>query len=151
MLYRPPVRVLVVGAAGMLGRKLVERLLCDGAVAGEPVSQVSLVDVVEPAPPGRLSVPVETAVADIAEHRVAAELVSARPDVVFHLAAVLSGEAEAEFEKGYRTNLDGTRILLEAVRRAGGGTARASSSPRRSPYSEHRSRTRSATTSTPRR
>ncbi|MGZ4413892.1 MAG: D-erythronate dehydrogenase [Gaiellaceae bacterium] len=114
-------RVLVVGAAGMLGRKLAERLLCDGAVAGRPISQVSLVDVVEPAPPEGVSVPVETAVADIAEHGVAAELVSARPDVVFHLAAVLSGEAEADFEKGYRTNLDGTRILLDAVRRAGGG------------------------------
>jgi D-erythronate 2-dehydrogenase len=39
-----------------------------------------------------------------------------RPDVIFHLAAVVSGEAEADFEKGYRVNLDGTRNLLEAIR-----------------------------------
>ena len=44
------------------------------------------------------------------------ELVSGRPDVVFHLAAVLSGEAEADFEKGYRVNLDGTRLLFDAIR-----------------------------------
>ncbi len=55
-------------------------------------------------------------VADLAEPGVAAELVASRPDVVFHLAAVVSGEAEADFEKGYRVNLDGTRFLLDAVR-----------------------------------
>ena len=44
-----------------------------------------------------------------------------RPDVIFHLAAVVSGEAEADFEKGYRINLDGTRHLLEAIRAIGGG------------------------------
>ena len=46
---------------------------------------------------------------------------SARPDVVFHLAAVVSGEAEADFEKGYRVNLDGTRALFDAVRAVGTG------------------------------
>jgi D-erythronate 2-dehydrogenase len=45
-------------------------------------------------------------------------LVQGRPDLIFHLAAVVSGEAEADFEKGYRVNLDGTRALLEAVRAA---------------------------------
>jgi nucleoside-diphosphate-sugar epimerase len=49
----------------------------------------------------------------------AARLVADRPDVVFHLAAIVSGEAEQDFDKGYRINLDGTRGLLEAVRAAG--------------------------------
>ena len=59
-------------------------------------------------------------VADIGEPAVAPELVAARPDVIVDLAAVVSGEAESDFEKGYRVNLDGTRHLLEAVRLAGG-------------------------------
>ena len=46
-----------------------------------------------------------------------------RPDVVIHLAAVVSGEAEADFDKGYRVNLDGTRNLLEAIRAATPPTA----------------------------
>jgi D-erythronate 2-dehydrogenase len=104
------VRVLVVGAAGMIGRKLAERLSRDGVIAGAPISQLTLVDAVDSA-----------TVADIAEPGVAAELVSSRPDVVFHLAAVLSGESEADLEKGYRINLDGTRFLFDAVRAVGSG------------------------------
>jgi D-erythronate 2-dehydrogenase len=104
------VRVLVVGAAGMIGRKLAERLARDGAVAGAPITELTLVDVVDAA-----------TVADIAEPGVAAELVSSRPDVVFHLAAVLSGESEADLEKGYRVNLDGTRFLFDAIRAVGSG------------------------------
>ena len=113
-------RVLVLGAAGMIGRKLAERLARDGVVAGAPVSLLSLVDVVEPAPP-EAGLPVETAVADLAEPGVADGLVAGRPEVIFHLAAVLSGEAEADFDKGYRVNLDGTRSLFEAVRAVGAG------------------------------
>jgi len=104
------VRVLVVGAAGMLGRKLAVRLAQDGRVA-----ELALVDVDVDAGDA------ETDVADVAEPGVAAALVASRPDVVFHLAAVLSGEAEADFDKGYRVNLDGTRRLLEAIRAVGGG------------------------------
>ena len=51
----------------------------------------------------------------------AAKLVAARPDVIFHLAAIVSGEAEADFDKGYRINLDGTRCLFEAIRKVGDG------------------------------
>ena len=114
-------RVLVVGAAGMLGRKLAERLVRDGVVGGAHVSHMSLVDVVEPACPSGAAFPVEAVVADVAEAGVGAGLVSSRPDVVFHLAAVLSGEAEADLEQGYRVNLDGTRFLFDAVRRVGSG------------------------------
>jgi nucleoside-diphosphate-sugar epimerase len=105
----------------MLGRKLAERLARDGAIAGAPVSQMSLVDVVEPVLPDGATFRVDALVADVADVGVVADLVSSRPEVVFHLAAVLSGEAEADFEKGYRVNLDGTRFLLDAVRRVGSG------------------------------
>lgn len=103
----------------MLGRKLVERLTRDGMLRGERISHAVLADVVEPTAPAAPDFEVENAVADLADPGVARELLSGRPDVVFHLAAVVSGEAEADFEKGYLTNLEGMRLLLEAVRAAG--------------------------------
>ncbi len=102
-------RILITGGAGMLGRKLTERLTRDGALGSTAISQLSTIDV---APPD---------VADLSEPGVAAEAISTRPDVIFHLAAVVSGEAEADLEKGYRVNLDGTRQLLDAIREAGDG------------------------------
>ena len=100
-------RILVTGAAGMVGRKLAKRLTHDGALGDTPISRLDQIDVVE-APDVRI--------ADLAEPGVAEDLISSRPDVVFHLAAVVSGEAEVDFEKGYRVNLDGTRFFLEAIR-----------------------------------
>jgi D-erythronate 2-dehydrogenase len=99
-------RILVIGAAGMIGRKLVQ------ALAGEDAELV-LHDVV----------PFEGAsrVSDLSVPGEAEKLVAARPEVIFHLAAVVSGEAEADFEKGYRVNLDGTRHLFEAIRKQGEG------------------------------
>lgn len=105
----------------MLGRKLAALLEREGSLGGEPISQLSLVDVVEPEQVSRAAFGVATVVADLAEPGVARDLVSGRPDVIFHLAAVLSGEAEADLEKGYRVNLDGTRLLLDGIRTVGPG------------------------------
>jgi D-erythronate 2-dehydrogenase len=113
-------RVLVIGAAGMLGRKLVERLARDGRLGADRISHLSLVDLGVASSPVDARCVVETMVADLAEPGVAAELIAARPDVVFHLAAVVSGEAEDDFDKGYRVNLDATRMLLEAIRACDG-------------------------------
>jgi len=115
------VHVLIVGAAGMIGRKLAARLADDGALGERPLSRLTLADAV--AAPAALAPAVpacEAVVADLAEPGVAERLVASRPDVVFHLAAVVSGEAEADFEKGYRVNLDGNRRLLEAIRALAG-------------------------------
>jgi nucleoside-diphosphate-sugar epimerase len=114
------VRILIVGAAGMIGRKLAERIARD-AVLDRPVSHLTLADLVEPPTPPQAEFDVRAAVADLADPSAAQELVADRPDVVFHLAAVVSGEAEADFDKGYRINVDGTRHLLDAVRSAGSG------------------------------
>ena len=99
----------------MVGRKLTERLVRDATLGGEPISHAALVDVVEPDRPDAPFV-VDTFARDLAEPGVAVELVAGRPEVIFHLAAVLSGEAEADFDKGYRVNVDGMRLLLEAIR-----------------------------------
>ena len=108
-------KVLIIGAAGMIGRKLTERLLRDGRIGDRAIEGLALHDIVEPHHPGG-TVPVSISAFDIAAPGAAAALVANRPDIVFHLAAVVSGEAEADFEKGYRTNLDGTRLLFDAIR-----------------------------------
>ena len=101
-------RTLVIGAAGMIGRKLVERLSKDAG------ADLVLHDVV----------PFESrhkaVVSDLSAPGEAEKLIAARPELIFHLAAVVSGEAEADFDKGYRVNLDGTRQLFEAIRKVGG-------------------------------
>ena len=109
--------VLIVGAAGMIGRKLVHRLVADGNVGGRGIERLTLVDVVAPASPDGQA---EIVSADVAAPDEAERLIENRPDLIVHLAAVVSGEAESDFEKGYRVNLDGTRALLEAVRAADG-------------------------------
>jgi D-erythronate 2-dehydrogenase len=113
--------ILVLGAAGMVGRKLCERLLRDGRLGKSEISRLSLHDVVEPSKPGRTAFPVETFAGDFAVPGAAEKLIAGRPEVIFHLAAIVSGEAELDFDKGYRINLDGTRMLLDAIRLAGGG------------------------------
>lgn len=113
--------ILIVGAAGMIGTKLTERLIKDGGLGGGPIDRLSLFDFVEPALPSGVPFRIDTWDADLAEPGVAEELVAQRPDVIFHLAAIVSGEAEADFDKGYRVNLDGTRQLFEAIRRVGDG------------------------------
>jgi D-erythronate 2-dehydrogenase len=115
------VKVLIIGAAGMVGRKLTERLVRDKGLNGKSIDKLALVDVVAPAAPAGFAGKVETVPADLSAPGKAEAIIAGRPDVIFHLAAVVSGEAEADFEKGYRINLDGTRALLEAIRKAGEG------------------------------
>lgn len=111
-------KVLIIGGAGMVGRKLAERLAKDGTLDGKPVTSLTLYDVVEATAPAGAKFPVETMVDDLPAPGQADKLVAAKPDVIFHLAAIVSGEAELDFEKGYRINLDGTRNLFEAIRAA---------------------------------
>jgi nucleoside-diphosphate-sugar epimerase len=114
-------KILIIGSAGMIGRKLAERLARERRLNGRAITGLALADVVKPLPPAGFPGDVETVRCDLSASGEAEKLIAARPDVVFHLAAVVSGEAEADFDKGYRINLDGTRALLEAIRKASGG------------------------------
>jgi nucleoside-diphosphate-sugar epimerase len=105
----------------MIGRKLAQRLAADGTVAGQEIAALTLHDVVEPGAPAGLAGRVATLAGDLSAPGEAARLAALRPDLIYHLAAVVSGEAEADFELGYRVNLDGTRALFEAFRREGDG------------------------------
>lgn|SRR5689334_14628452 len=111
--------ILITGAAGMIGRKLTARLAKDASLNGKAIERLTLIDVVAPEKPRAISARVETATSDLSSPGAAAKAVGERPDVIFHLAGVVSGEAEIDFDKGYRVNLDGTRALFEAVRSAG--------------------------------
>ena len=113
--------ILIIGAAGMIGRKLTARLVDDGALNARPIDKLTLVDVSAPAKPDKFGGTVESIAADIANPAAVRGIIGARPDVIFHLAAVVSAEAELDFEKGMRINLDGSRALLEAIRAAGDG------------------------------
>jgi nucleoside-diphosphate-sugar epimerase len=113
--------ILILGAAGMVGRKLTDRLVRDGRLGKHEISRMTLHDVVAPAKPAKAGFPVETGASDFAVAGAAEKLIADRPDVIFHLAAIVSGEAELDFDKGYRINLDGTRMLFDAIRLVGGG------------------------------
>jgi nucleoside-diphosphate-sugar epimerase len=112
-------KILVTGSAGMIGRKLVERLVADKTLGGQPVDGLILVDVVDSPIPEGAPKDTRSIVADFSEKGVASTLIQDRPDVIFHLAAIVSGDAEANFEKGYRINFNGSWALLEAIRQEG--------------------------------
>ncbi len=111
-------RVLVTGAAGMIGRKLAARLAADGEVAGRKITALDLHDVVTPTIP-QATFACETFVGDLVDPAQIATLIGRKPELVFHLAGVVSGEAESNFDLGYRVNLDGSRALFDAIRLSG--------------------------------
>jgi D-erythronate 2-dehydrogenase len=110
--------ILVTGAAGMIGRKLTARLVKDGRLNGKKIDRLTLIDVVAPDKPSGFTGTLELSASDLSSPGAATTAAADKPDVIFHLAGVVSGEAEIDFEKGYRVNLDGTRALLEAIRAA---------------------------------
>jgi nucleoside-diphosphate-sugar epimerase len=113
--------VLILGAAGMIGRKLTERLLKEQRIGSREISKLTLHDVVAPQVPANPSFPVSASASDFSLAGEAEKLIASKPDMIFHLAAIVSGEAEADLDKGYRINLDGTRFLLDAIKKIGGG------------------------------
>jgi nucleoside-diphosphate-sugar epimerase len=113
--------ILVLGGAGMAGRKFIERLARDGELGGKPITKVTAQDVVAAQAPKGAAFTFDAIVSDLSVPGEAAKLIASRPELIIHLAAVVSGEAEADFEKGYKINLDGTRFLFEAIRLTGDG------------------------------
>lgn len=111
-------RVLITGAAGMIGRKLTESIVRGGRLGGREVAALDLVDVIAPEPPESTPEGLREA-ADLSAPDTAARLVRRRPDVIVHLAAIPSAGAEEFFEQGYAVNFDGTRLLLDAIRTEG--------------------------------
>jgi nucleoside-diphosphate-sugar epimerase len=116
--------ILVLGGAGMVGRKFIQRIAKEGSLNGRGIESVTAQDVVMASPPAECAGPnapfaFKAVTSDLGDEGEAARLIAERPDLILHLAAIVSGEAEADFEKGYRVNLDGTRALFEAIRQEG--------------------------------
>ena len=117
-------RVIITGAAGFLGKKLAQKLIEKGTVAGpgdsqQPITELVLFDVVEGPGPEAGDVAVEVMTGDLTDPATIAKLFAKPVDSMFHLAAVVSSQAEEDFDLGMRVNFDATRGLLEALRRQG--------------------------------
>jgi nucleoside-diphosphate-sugar epimerase len=107
-------RILITGGAGFIGTKLARALLARGTLAGRPIETIRLVDMVRAQ--GFDDPRVETIVGDVTRPGAVLSWFAGGFDAVFHLAAVVSGQAETDFELGWAVNLDGTRHVLEAAR-----------------------------------
>jgi nucleoside-diphosphate-sugar epimerase len=106
-------RIVVTGAAGFLGTGLIEAIIRRSS----GLSSISAIVAADLAP-CRLSDPrVESHIGSVADAAFIDSIIGTSVDIVYHLAAVLSGQSEADFDLGMRVNVDGTRHLLEACRR----------------------------------
>lgn len=110
--------ILIIGAGGMIGARLARMLARRGTLNGQQIDRMTLADITAPTAPD-FAGSIASMAADIAAPGSAQRLIEGRPDVIFHLAAIVSSQAEADLDAGYATNLDGTRALLDAIRRSG--------------------------------
>src|SRR5262249_51731428 len=104
------------GGAGFIGQRLARRILERGTLAGQPVDEVLLFDNVMPPFDGRM----KFIAGDIADPALINQLIDRADIGVFHLASVVSGGAEQDFDLAMKVNLHGHLHLLEALRRVGG-------------------------------
>src|SRR5215213_365183 len=111
-------RIVITGGCGFLGRRVAMRLLESGTARG-PVEQLVLFDNAPAALPLPDDKRITVVTGDIADRDTVARLIAPDTDAVFHLAAIVSGQAEADTDLGYRVNLDGTRAVLDACRALG--------------------------------
>lgn len=106
--------ISILGAGGFLGRRLARMLAAEGALGGRPINGMTLFDIAAPPAPQAVF-PVRALAGDIAA--LPADAIPPGTDVVFHLAAVVSAAAEADYDLGRRVNVRGTDAVIDACRR----------------------------------
>ena len=115
-------QLLITGGAGFVGARLARTLLQRGQLGGQPITRIVLADMAPPPADLLADARIEARVGPLLQH--CEGLRHETMDGVFHLASAVSGECEADFELGLRSNLDSTRALLDALRqRVRGGAA----------------------------
>src|SRR5438067_13014977 len=111
-------RIVITGGCGFLGRRVALKLLAEDSPLG-PVDELVLFD----SAPSALPLPEDRRLVlltgDIADRETVVSVITRGTDAVFHLAAIVSSQAEADPDLGYRVNLDGTRAVLDACRALG--------------------------------
>ncbi len=109
-------KILIIGAAGMIGRKLTQKLIIENKKSNQ-ISNLILQDII---PVNKPNTAIKTSLlsGDISKESHCADLVEMKPDIIFHLASVVSGEAEKDFDKGWLMNTRATWHLLENIRKA---------------------------------
>jgi nucleoside-diphosphate-sugar epimerase len=108
-------RITILGGGGFLGRKLAVRLAADGTLGGRPITELTLFDLAAPTAPAA-PFPIRCLGGDVADPATVRQAIPPGTEVVVHLAAVVSAQAEADYDLGMRVNLQGTLAVLEACR-----------------------------------
>ena len=110
-------KILITGGGGMLGQKLIAGLAKVGSLNGKKIESITVVDAYKQSQAlDGFDFKITSKIVDITDRAECDAMIAEKPDVIFHLAAIVSGEAESDFEKGYRVNVDGMRNLFEAIR-----------------------------------
>ncbi len=112
-------KILIMGGAGMIGQKLLNLLLKKEKLNNQKISEITLFDIIEAPYPNNTNIPIQTKSGDISDIDISKNLILSKPDIIFHLAAIVSGQAEQEFDLGWNINAKGSWGLFEAIRHKG--------------------------------
>ena len=112
-------KILILGSAGMIGQKLVAKLLSLKTINEKKIQEIILFDVITTPKIDETDIKIQIKTGDFSDPTVSKNLVKDKPELIFHLAAIVSGHAEKEFDLGWNVNAKGSWNLFEAIRSVG--------------------------------
>jgi len=112
-------KLLIMGGAGMIGETLLNLILSNPKLRNKQITEITLFDIIDSPYPSDSKIPIIVKSGDISNQQTSVDLVSSKPDIIFHLAAIVSGQAEQEFDLGWNINAKGSWGLFEAIRNIG--------------------------------
>ena len=112
-------KILILGSAGMIGQKLVAKLLSLKTINEKKIQELILFDVITTPKINETDIKIQIKTGDFSDPTVSKNLVKDKPELIFHLAAIVSGHAEKEFDLGWNVNAKGSWNLFEAIRSVG--------------------------------